>query len=247
MFWKFFFYISTNYTSMKFSYSVIITLLIIVGCSSPSENEMVLTGHIDGLKKGTLVLQKVEDTLLVSIDSIVINGDANFTFSSEVKSPEVYFLALKKDGDLREERIEFFAESTPIHITSSLKNYGLDVKIVGSKNSDQMNDYGQLIRRYTNKNLSLIEDLIKANNEGKKGLADSLQAQQNRLIASKYLATVNFALNHKEYEVAPYLMLTEAYDVQRKYLDTVYNALTPKIKDSKYGRALESFISNRKE
>ena len=65
-------------------------------------------------------------------------------------------------------------------------------------------------------------------------------------LSSKYLATVNFALNNKDKEVAPYLLLTEIYDANIKYLDTVYTSLTPKIKDSKYGTLLESFISERK-
>ena len=58
--------------------------------------------------------------------------------------------------------------------------------------------------------------------------------------------TVNFAMNHKEYELAPYLMLSEIYNSNTKYLDTVYKALTPKIKDSKYGKSLESFIKSNK-
>jgi len=42
-------------------------------------------------------------------------------------------------------------------------------------------------------------------------------------------------------------MLSEVYDANVKYLDTVYKSLTPKIKDSKYGIALESFIQERKK
>ncbi len=57
--------------------------------------------------------------------------------------------------------------------------------------------------------------------------------------------TVNFAMNHQEYELAPYLMLSEIYNSNTKYLDTVYKSLTPKIKDSKYGKALESLIQSR--
>ncbi len=42
-------------------------------------------------------------------------------------------------------------------------------------------------------------------------------------------------------------MLSEVSNANIKYLDTVYVNLTPKIKDSKYGKALESFIIERKK
>ena len=65
-------------------------------------------------------------------------------------------------------------------------------------------------------------------------------------MATKYLATVNFAINNSDKEVAPYLMLTEAYEVNTKYLDTVYNNLEAPVKNSLYGKKLEEFIAKRK-
>ena len=64
-------------------------------------------------------------------------------------------------------------------------------------------------------------------------------------IDKKYLATVSFALLNNDYEVAPYLMVSHINDVKTSYLDSVYNHLTVKIKDSKYGNDLESLIQFR--
>lgn len=69
---------------------------------------------------------------------------------------------------------------------------------------------------------------------------------QKKLLSSRYLATVNFAKNNHDLEIAPYLMLSEVPNANLKYHDTIYKLLTPKIKDSKYGKALESFIQQRK-
>ena len=55
---------------------------------------MIIQGQIKGLKKGTLYLQKMKDTILVSVDSVQINGDGNFILSDEVESPEVYLYLL---------------------------------------------------------------------------------------------------------------------------------------------------------
>lgn len=231
---------------MKKYYWILMVALVLTGCSDkPSEGEMDLTGEITDLKKGVLLLQRVNDTLLETIDSVAINGDPNFQFITPVESPEVFYLYLKKDGSISEDRIAFFAEPKPITIKSSLKSFGLDVTITGSANQEKMDEYAILIKRYTDRNLDLIEAIFNAQTEGNLKVVDSLELQQNRLLAGKYLATVNYAINQKDLEVAPYLMLTEAYDINPKYMDTVYQALTPRVKESYYGKKLQDFIGSR--
>ncbi|MCH2491133.1 MAG: DUF4369 domain-containing protein [Flavobacteriales bacterium] len=224
----------------------VLVLILVFACST-NEQQMTLTGSIDGLKKGTVLLQKIEDTVLVSVDSVHINGDETFQLSEAMEEPEVYFLYLRlKNGDLLDERIPFFAEPKEMSITTSLENFGSDAKISGSENQDKIAEYNKLIKRYTDRNLDLIKSELEAMQSNNDSLIAAIQKQKNTLRSGRVLATVNFAKNHSEYELAPYLMLTEAFDVQVKYMDTVYHALTPKIKDSKYGVELESLIAERK-
>ncbi|WP_316931602.1 hypothetical protein [Flavimarina sp. Hel_I_48] len=67
------------------------------------------------------------------------------------------------------------------------------------------------------------------------------------LVRRKYLYTVNFAMNNKNLEVAPYLAISEIFDANVKYLDTIYKALEPDIRKSKYGKTLKGFIKERKK
>ncbi len=232
---------------MKYFCSIFLLLLVVVGCSN-SENRMMLTGEVKGLKKGTLLLQKFEDTLLISVDSVEIDGDPVFQMESEIDSPEMYYLYLRlKNGTLLDERIPFFAEPGEIDIQTSLKRFGNDVRVSGSINQEKLQEYKALMDRYSNKHLELIEQAFEARQNKQDSLAGALTDRQNRILASKYLATVNFALNHKEYELAPYLMLSEVYDANIKYLDTVYSVLEPEIKNSKYGRELADYIEARKK
>ena len=101
-----------------------------------------------------------------------------------------------------------------------------------------------MLIRYSSRELYQIESNFNALREGNDSLIDAIEKQRHSLSNSKFLMTVNFAINHKDYELAPYLMLSEIYNTNTKYLDTVYKSLTPKIKDSKYGRALESLIKS---
>ena len=228
--------------------AIALTTLLIVSCSNSNpELEMNLSGNVKGLKKGTLLLQKIEDSLLVSVDSVAIDGNPNFTFVEEIQSPEMFYLYLRlKDGTLREDRIPFFAEPGEIIINTSLKKFGDDYIVRGSKNEQALDDYKKLMQRFADRDLDLIKEELTAQKEGSDSLLGTIKQKKMNALSSKYLATVNFALNNKDKEVAPYLLLTEIYDANIKYLDTVYTSLTPKIKDSKYGTLLESFISERK-
>ena len=230
----------------KFLY-VIAVFFLLMSCST-NENQMRLSGNVKGLKKGTILLQKIEDSLLITIDSMVVSGISNFSFSETILEPELYYLHVKVDnGIIRDDRIAFFAEANEITLNTTLKNFEMDAKITGSKNQEKFVEYNNIIDRYSDKNLELIEKSFTARQEGKDSLASSLEKSQKSIIAKKYLATISFALTNNDYEISPYLMVSHVNNARLKYLDSVYSNLTPKIKDSKYGKALESLIQTRKQ
>ncbi len=233
---------------MRYLLTIATVVLTLIGCSTDNTQKMNLNGSVKGLKKGTLLLQKFEDTVLVTVDSVQINGASDFSFSEEIASPEIYYLYLRlKDGTLRDDRITFFAENAPISIQTNLKNFGNAAIVKGSVNDSLLREYDKLKQRYIVKNLEYIEQRLKNGKKKNDSFEMDLNRKQQALLSSKYFTTINFALNNKEHEVAPYLMLSEAFNSNIKYLDTVYKSLTPKIKDSKYGKELESFIVNRKK
>ena len=224
----------------------ILLLIFFTGCDK-DENTMELTGNVKGLKKGMILLKKAEDTLLVPIDSMVVDGDANFSFSEKVYSPELYFLQLKIENEsLKDKNLSFFAEAGEIHISTTLEDFNTAAVISGSENQTKYSEYLKLVRRYTDRDLELLEEEFKALQEQNDSLQEAIQRKRQSILSGKYLATVNFAINNKDYELAPYLMLSEVYDANIKYLDTVYNSLTPRIKDSKYGKTLENYIQERR-
>ena len=86
---------------------VIGLLFLIVACSKEKElGNMVVQGKIKGIKKGTLYLKKMRDTLIVSVDSIRLFGKDSFTLTDNITSPEMYFLSL----DQNQSTLSFFGE-----------------------------------------------------------------------------------------------------------------------------------------
>jgi hypothetical protein len=92
-----------------------------------------------------------------------------------------------------------------------------------------------------------MEANFKASKSQDEEKLDSLNKRFNSILKRRYLYTVNFALNNKNLEVSPYILLSEAYDANIKYLDTVYNALDKPIKKSLYGKKLNELIKERKK
>ena len=75
---------------------------------------------------------------------------------------------------------------------------------------------------------------------------DSLQGAFDKYLKSKYRYSLNYAATHGGSEVAPYIALAEMPNATIKVLDTLYNSLEPKIKESKYGKLLKEEITKRK-
>ena len=205
---------------------------------------MIVNGNIDGLKKGTLYLQKMKDSVLVSVDSVQLNGGGVFTLRDNVESPEIYLVQL---DNIEDKVIRFFGEKGEITISSKLPKFSFAAKISGSENQKILEEHQAMARKFNGKQLDLIKEKFDAQKENDTALIAKIKKEEDGLIKRNYLYTINFAINHSKNEVAPFLALTELYYANIKYLDTVNNSLSKKVKASKYGLELQEFIQNIKK
>ncbi|MFD2516697.1 DUF4369 domain-containing protein [Salinimicrobium flavum] len=227
---------------------LLLLIIFSVTACSKDEKNLTINGKIQGLKKGTLYLQKIEDTSLVTLDSVVIKGNENFTFETFIEDPQVLYLYLNKvDHSEFDDRIMFFAEPGEMVVNTTLKNFEKDAIVEGSENQKKFIEYRKMIQQFNSRNLELIQANLQAQKEKNGARIDSTSKEYENLIKRKYLYTVNFAINNKDLELAPYLAISEVYDANIKYLDTIYKVLTPEVKNSKYGKSLEDFLRERKE
>lgn len=206
---------------------------------------MTVQGHIKGLKKATLYLQKLQDTLLVSVDSVSVLGEDTFVLTDDVKSPEMYYLTL--DDKTKATRIPFFGEPGIITINDYIENFGTKPTISGSKNQEVLDEYKKINTQFQNKLLELIEQELKAKQDKDNKALQDIDAASKNLTRRRYLFAVNFALNNTDSEVAPYIALTDLVDANIGLLDTINNSLSDKIKSSMYGKKLDKFISEIKK
>jgi hypothetical protein len=229
---------------MKKLLGSLLIISVLISCNSKKNGNMLVHGTIDGLKKGTVYLQKLKDTVLVAIDSVNLTGINTFTLTDNVKSPEIYNLIL---SEKQAEPISFFGEKGEITITTKLSNFSTAAKIKGSKNQDLLEEYKTMLKKFNDKQLDLLKEKFDAQKNNDSDLLAKIEKEEQNLIKRKYLYATNFAIQHGKFEVAPYIALTDLYYANIKLLDTVNNSLSKKIKKSKYGIELSKFIKNIKK
>ncbi|MGB1393434.1 MAG: DUF4369 domain-containing protein [Flavobacteriaceae bacterium] len=217
--------------------------ILIMSCTQPSKNTTV-SGNIKGLQKGTLYLQHVKDEGFTTLDSLEMTSTTDFQLGCDLDEAEVLFLSLSKELDA--ERISFFADQGHTTINTTLKRFKYDAQIEGSNQQKLLESYYKNIERFKNQKLELIEAQLNAQKDGNLERSDSLQVKINKIVQRSYLYSINFALNNKDSEVAPFVAVSEIYDANVKYLDTINKVLPPKIANSKYGIILEEYIKTIK-
>ena len=223
---------------------LICLLLLIIACSQEKElGNMIVQGKIKGVKKGTLYLKKMRDSVIVSVDSIRLFGKDPFTLTDNINSPEMYFLSLDQNKSI----LSFFGEEGVISINDQVEKFGVSPVIEGSSNQKVLEKYKETASKFQAKQLDLLAANMQAQKENDLETSQSLRKQAEKQNLKKYIYTINFALNNADKEAAAYITLTELVNANVKYLDSINNSLTKKVQQSFYGEKLKKFITDIKE
>ncbi len=233
----------------------IIWLLAVVMLTIACKNEkkeaainFTISGNIKGLKKGTVYLKRIKDTSFTPLDSITLYNTSEFTLQTALEEPEALYLYLdKQDNNNYNDYLAFFAEPGTMTIHTTVQKFRRNAKITGGKNQAKLNEYQAIKKRFDIENLRLMNVNYEAQKQNDISKLEETKLGFKNNAIRKYLYTVNFAVNNKNLEVAPYILLSEIPDANIKYLDTVSKTLDPKIKKSKYGKELKRHIQLKKD
>lgn len=218
--------------------SLIILALFIICCNS-DQNNMIVSGNVEGLRKGTIYLQKEIDSTIVSLDSLKIRGNSNFKLNTIIDEPDIFYLYLdKEDGDSLNDIITFFGNKGEININTMLSTFDSSYEISGSKNSELLREYFSIIRKYNLQNLDLLEIFYNAQINDNQKRIDSVNERLENLIKRKYLYSLNFSITNAQNEISPYIAVSQIPDANKDLLRKVYDTLPENIKVSKYGKVL---------
>jgi hypothetical protein len=233
---------------MKKLLFAILSITILFSCENKPETNLQITGNIKGLQKGTLYLKKLVDSTFVTIDSMKIDGKSDFESNINLKSPEMLYLFLDRgETNSGDNNLMFFAEPGKINIETDLEYFYSKAVVTGSKNNELYNTYKKISSKYNEQQLELTVAKLKAQKTKQLDVIASIDEKSNAILKRKYLYAINFAVTNKEYEVAPYIALSEISDATIKYLDTIQKSMSPKVAKSRYGVMLTKYIGERKK
>jgi hypothetical protein len=94
-----------------------------------------------------------------------------------------------------------------------------------------------MLNRFKEENLNFIKTQIEFSGNQEK--LDIINRELINLKKREMYFIINFSINNSESEISPYVAGKFLKDANQKYLDTIYNSLSKKIKDSKYGVLLK--------
>ena len=206
-----------------------------------NENHFSLSLEIEGLKKGIIYLEKISDSSMVVIDSVLYNGNNSIQFQGKIDEPEIMIISLTFENEPDPKRFPFFMEKSNIILKTRLKDFGFKVDSKGSKNDSIYRQYLEINKKFNNEKLDLISMSLGFQKSGNK---DSISFYDSKLVSvnkRQFLHNANFAMRYSNYEIAPYIAITDLRE-SSAILDTIYKSLGNGIKNSKYSLELKTLI-----
>ena len=221
---------------------LLVLFFFVFSCTKiDNENHFSLSLEIEGLKKGIIYLEKISDSRMVVIDSVLYNGNNSIQFQGKIDEPEIMIISLTFENETDPKRFPFFVEKSNIILKTRLKDFGFKVDSKGSKNDSIYRQYLEINKRFNNEKLDLISKSLGFQKSGNK---DSISFYDSKLVnvnKRQFLHNANFAMRHSNYAIAPYIAITDLRE-SITILDTIYNSLDDSIKNSKYALELKTLI-----
>ena len=220
----------------------LVLFFFVFSCSKiDDENQFSLSLEIEDLKKGVIYLEKISDSSIVVIDSVLFNGNNSIEFQGKIDEPEIMIISLTFENEPDPKSFTFFVEKSNISLKTRLKDFGFKVDSKGSKNDSIYRQYLEINKKFNNEKLDLISNSLvfqKSNNQDSISFYDSKLVNVNK---RQFLHNANFAMRYSNYAIAPYIAITDLRE-SNAILDTIYKSLDEGIKNSKYALELKTLI-----
>ncbi len=200
---------------------------------------------VKDLKKGILYLERLQDSILVAVDSVQITQEKPIVLEADLNHPELFYVLLdRKKADDFDNRISFFGEAGNISIQTTLDGYVTKAEVIGSPTQDIFNSYIKVISQFNNEELDLLAAYLQAQINQNNDSLELIEKQSANLAKRKLLFTANFAVNNNTSVIAPYLALYNLTSGSKTLLDTIAASMSDDVRNSSYGKQLRDYLAD---
>ena len=217
-------------------YNIIIFLIILTSCSSEKE-KLIIEGKISGVKNSKIYLSTVEEGKIIDSANII---DGEFKLQTYLDATEEMSIIL---GNKNSEN-KFYFISEPVHVlfTSSKDKFVFNGKIQNSKLYSDYKNLNNQINQFDEKDIEMLAKQIEISINGNQNKYDSINEQRLKLNQKKILYIVNYAMNNKSNPLSAFISYKYRENINKKYLEKIYENLSDEVKDSFYGEKLSSMF-----
>ena len=217
-------------------YNIIIFLIILTSCSSEKEN-LIIEGKISGVKNSKIYLSTVEEGKIIDSANII---DGEFKLQTYLDATEEMSIIL---GNKNSEN-KFYFISEPVHVlfTSSKDKFVFNGKIQNSKLYSDYKNLNNQINQFDEKDVEMLAKQIEISINGNQNKYDSINEQRLKLNQKKILFIVNYAMSNPSNLLSAFISYKYRENINKKYLEKIYENLSDEVKDSYYGNKLNSIF-----
>ena len=217
-------------------YNIIIFLIILTSCSSEKE-KLIIEGKISGVKNSKIYLSTVEEGKIIDSANII---DGEFKLQTYLDATEEMSIILGNKNS--ENKFYFISEPTHILFTSSKDKFEFNGRI---QNSNLYSDYKKLnnqINQFDEKDIEMLAEQIEISINGDQNKYDYINEQRLKLNQKKILFIVNYAMSNASDPLSAFISYKYQENINKKYLEKIYENLSDEVKDSYYGNKLSSIF-----
>lgn len=213
--------------------------LLCVSCTSnPSQFE--LRCAIEGLKKGTVILETLRDGHTVEVDRIAVNKPKRISFTGDLKQPKMFWLSVLKKEKFR---VPIFMEPGEMIFDAHIDSLYI-AKVRGSQNQTLYEEYRRVIATYFERENHLIKGKIWAYKQKNQVLLKEIASKELKAKRDRYAYVANFLISHPAEAVSGYIALRSLPYLSPFLIDTVSSAFSQANSKSMYIKSFLEMVGN---
>lgn len=210
----------------------VFSVTILFSCNQP-KNQFEITGNLEGIKNGWVVLGKIVDNNFAPIDSLMAD-DGKFNFKGTVDMPEMYYLHFKSER----EYLGFFVEPGHLKISGTLAQAvydGLPTQQLYTHLAEDLSDYDQeyeeISQQYRNASALNDEPTMRA-----------IEKRALEIETSRTEDLLNFANTNNKSVIAPFILLNNLQNFEIEKVIRSMENLDSSVHQSTYYIALNEEV-----
>ncbi|HTB07560.1 MAG TPA: TlpA disulfide reductase family protein [Bacteroidia bacterium] len=221
----------------------VVGMIVIAGCKSGGNTQSnpggyIINGTISNKDSGWAYLGHEDSTGFVQ-DSTRIK-DHKFTFMGKVAEPAMYYLMVTMGGDAKP--LPFFIEDTTIQISGN-KDSIQNATITGSASEALYEAYRKMMMPLKMRQQAVYKSYDMAYQNKDKATMDSLEKVAEQMDKEEHDATIAYAVANPSSIIGAWAIAKSMlFDPNLEQLHKAFNAFTPTVQKSKYGKKIKETI-----